>query len=54
MNFFENHLHGAPPSLENEVPPSKKQIPLPPLKCEAPFYEMIPKKSTINNNLQSS
>ena len=26
----------------------------PPLKREAPFHEMIPRKSTINNNLKSS
>ena len=42
---------GHPP-LKNEVPPSEKQIP--PLKCEAPFHEMIPRKNTINNNLKSS
>ena len=34
-------------------PPSEKQPP-PPLKCEAPFHEMIPRKSTNNNNLKSS
>ena len=44
--------HAAPPPLKNEAPPSEKQAP--PLKHERPFYEMIPRKSTINNNLKSS
>ena len=35
-------------------PPHLKKHPFPPLKREAPFHEMIPRKSTINNNLQSS
>ena len=47
--------HGAHAPLKNEPPPqSEKQTPLPPLKREAPFHEMIPRKSTINNNLKSS
>ena len=41
------------PSFKNEGPPSEKTIPLP-LKREAPFHEMIPRKGTINNNLKSS
>ena len=42
---------GCPP-LKNEVPLSEKQTPL--LKCETPFHEMIPRKSTINPNLKST
>ena len=42
---------GAPP-LKNEAPLSEKQTSL--LKSEAHFYEMIPTKSTISNNLKSS
>ena len=42
-----------PPRLKKEAPPSEKQPP-PPLKREAPFHVMIPRKSTINNNLKSS
>ena len=44
--------NGAHPPLKNEAP-SEKQPP-PPLKREAPFHEMIIRKSTINNNLNSS
>ena len=40
--------HGAHPSLKYEAPPSEKQ--LPPLKREAPFHEMIPRKSIINKS----
>ena len=54
-NFFfgnppikTNAHHGAHPHLK------KKHTPRPPLKREAPFHEMIPSKSTINNNLKSS
>ena len=49
--------HGAHPPLKNEPPPppqSEKQSPLLPLKREAPFHKMIPRKSTIINNLKSS
>ena len=52
--FFEplpiktNAPHGAHPPLKNEAPPA------PPLKSKAPFHEMIPRKSTTNNNLKSS
>ena len=48
--------HGAHLPLKNEAPPpqSEKQAPLPPLKREAPFHEMIPRKSTIIKNLKSS
>ena len=38
--------------LKNEARPSEKQIP--PLKHETPLHEMIPRKSTINNNFKSS
>ena len=36
--------HEAPLPLKNEDPPSEKQT-LPPLKSEAPFLEMIPRKN---------
>ena len=45
-------LHGAHSHL-TWSPPSKKTTPPPPLKSEATFHEMIPRKSTINNNLKS-
>ena len=44
--------HGAPPHLKNEAPNLKNNPS--PLKHETPFCEMIPRKSTINNNLKSS
>ena len=45
---------GDPP-LKNEAPSPLKNEPLPPrLKRETPFHEMIPRKTTINNNLKSS
>ena len=49
-----NAPHGAPPPpLKNEASPtSEKQTH--PLKHELPFHEMIPRKTTINNNLKSS
>ena len=37
--------------VKNEAPHLKNTHPL---KREAPFHEMIPKKSTINNNLKSA
>ena len=37
---------GRPPHHLNMKPPT-------PLKCEAPYHETIPRKSTINNNLKS-
>ena len=40
---------GHPP-LKNEAPPSEKHPP-PPLKCEAPFQEMI---TNTTNNLKSN
>ena len=43
---------GRSPSLKNKAPSSEKQTPL--LKCKAPIHEMIPRKSTMNNNLKSS
>ena len=42
---------GTPP-LKMKPPSFEKQTPL--LKREAPFHEMIPRKSTIINNLKSS
>ena len=45
--------HTHTDTLKNEAAPHLKKI-SPPLKCEAPFHEMIPRKSTINNNLKSS
>ena len=36
------------------TPQSEKQPPPPSLKHETPFHEMLPRKSTINNNLKSS
>ena len=58
-NFFKNPPSklmppmGCTPFLKMKPSPSEKQ-PLPPLKCEAPFHEMIPRKRTITNNLKSS
>ena len=40
------------PSLKMKLSPSEKQTPL--FKYEIPFHEMIPRKITINNNLESS
>ena len=46
---------GAPPfPLKNEAPLSEKYPPSPLLKREAPFHEMIPRKTEINNNLKYS
>ena len=42
---------GHPP-LKNEAPPSEKHPPPSPIKCEAPFQEMI--TNTTNNNLKSN
>ena len=39
------------PPLKNEVLPSEKETPS--LKDETPFHEMIPRRSIINNNLES-
>ena len=45
---------GTPP-LKNEAHHLKNTPPPPPqLKHETPFHEMIPRKSTIDNNLKSS
>ena len=58
--FFENPpiKTDAPmgcPLLKNKAPPILKTTPPPrPIKHEAPFYEMIPQKSTTHNNLKSS
>ena len=60
--FFENRPiktdappNGVHPPLKNEAPDLKNTSPPPPpLKRKAPFHEMIPRKSTINNNLKSS
>ena len=43
--------NGGCPPFENEAPPPSEKNPL---KLEAPFHEMIPRKSAINNNLKSS
>ena len=43
---------GHTPHLKMKLPLSEKQTL--PLKREAPFHKMIPRKSTINNNLKSS
>ena len=45
--------NGAHALLKNEALPSEKQPP-PSFKREGPFHGMIPRKSTINNNLKSS
>ena len=42
---------GAPPSYNFFEPPPP---PPAPLRHETAFHEMIPRKSTINNNLKSS
>ena len=56
-NFFQTALPpsklmplpmGHTPHLKMKPLPYEKQTP--PLKHEAPFHEMIPRKSTINNN----
>ena len=60
VNFFEtlpSHIklippHGASPHLKMKSSHLKNK-PLPPLKREAPYHEMIPRKSTINNDLKS-
>ena len=46
------HQNWCPP-LKMKSHPSEKQPPSPPLKRETPFHEIIPRKSTINNNLKS-
>ena len=35
-------------------PPSNNFLQLPRIKAEVPFHELIPRKSTINDNLKSS
>ena len=61
--FFKSPPHhqnrcppwGTPLPLKMKPSPSEKQTPPPPqLKHETPCHEMIPRKSTINNNLKSS
>ena len=44
---------GQHPPIKNEVPPPIRKT-NPPMKSEAHFYELIPRISTINNNLKSS
>ena len=46
-----NPMGHPPPHLKMKQPPSEK---FPPLKRQIPFHKMIPRKSTINNNLNSS
>ena len=61
-DFFENTpsklmpLHGEPSVLlKNEAAPHPHPPPhLALLNLEAPFHEIIPRKSTINKNLKSS
>ena len=45
---------GCTPPLKDEAPPYEKHPPSPLMKPKAPANEMIPRKSTINNNLKSS
>ena len=45
-------LMGCPPPFKNEAPQLKNNPPL--LKHETLFHEIIPRKSTINNNLISN
>ena len=59
LNFFsktpyQNQCHpmGCTPHLKLKPAHLKNKPPSPTLKSEAPFHEMIPRKSTINNNLQ--
>ena len=59
--FFEtppptktNPPHGVSPHLKMKPPPPPSEKQTLPLKHETPFHEMIPRKSTINNNLISS
>ena len=61
LQYFWKHLSPVKPMLphgvhlppKNEPPPSEKQ-PLSPQKHEAHYHKMIPKRSTINNNLKYS
>ena len=55
MLFFEKpqHQNRCPP-LKNEAPHLENNPPSLPWKRETPFHEMIPRKSTVNNNLNSS
>ena len=58
LQFFSNR----PPPIKTDAPPPMGHTPhlkmkplpyekqTPPLKHEAPFHEMIPRKSTVNNN----
>ena len=59
--FFENPHpiktdapNGAHPLLKNEAPPPSEKHPCLLLKRKIPYHEMIPRKSTINDNLKSS
>ena len=61
--FFENPPHqnrcplmghSPPPQLKNEPSQSEIQPPSPSLKRGTLFHGMIPRKSTINNNLKPS
>ena len=44
---------GHPLHLKIKSPPPSEKQP-PPLKRQVPFHEVIPRKSTINDNLKSS
>ena len=52
LHFFSKTPTPSKPLLKNEAPPSKKHPP-PPIETWS-THEMIPRKSTINNNLKSS
>ena len=48
QNYSSNHQNWCPHLKINPLPPPSS------LKHETHFYEMIPTKNTINNNLKSS
>ena len=54
VQFFRKTPHQTSCSSIGHRLPHLKMKPPTPLKREAPFHEMIPRKSTINNNLKSS
>ena len=52
-DFFLKSLPPKPMPPMGVPPPRPLKNEAPPLKHETPFHEMIPIKSTINNNLKS-
>ena len=54
LEFFQKTPHQTWCPSMGQPPPHLKMKPATPLKREAPFHEMIPRKSKINNNLKSS